>query len=302
MNNHHHHDHNHNIKNLQLAFFLNFGFAIIEAVGGYFSNSIAIMADALHDIGDSVTLMISWQLERISNKKSDTRYSYGYKRYSLLGALIGSIILVSGIVFVTIESIKRIQDPQAIHAEGMLLLAFGGIAANGIAAFKARKGRNLNSRIIYWHLLEDALGWAAVLIVSIILLFWDIPILDPVLSMAISGFILFNVLRNLRQTFSLFLQSVPADVDVRAIQKTVLADNIVKGIHHTHIWSLDGEHHVLTSHVVLKDTANKEDIRRIKEIFRGLAGEFHLAHTTIEFEYLDADCSMVTNDKEEKHE
>jgi len=302
MNNHHHHDHNHNIKNLQLAFFLNFGFAIIEAVGGYFTNSIAIMADALHDIGDSVTLMISWQLERISNKKSDTRYSYGYKRYSLLGALIGSIILVSGIVFVTIESIKRIQDPQAIHAEGMLLLAFGGIAANGIAAFKARKGRNLNSRIIYWHLLEDALGWAAVLIVSIILLFWDIPILDPVLSMAISGFILFNVLRNLRQTFSLFLQSVPADVDVRAIQKTVLADNIVKGIHHTHIWSLDGEHHVLTSHVVLKDTANKEDIRRIKEIFRGLAGEFHLAHTTIEFEYLDADCSMVTNDKEEKHE
>lgn len=289
---HQHHDHHHNEKNLQLAFFMNFGFAIIEAVGGYFTNSIAIMADALHDIGDSITLLISWQLERISKKSRDAHYSYGYKRYSLLGALIGSVILVAGIIFVGFEAIKRIQNPQATNAQGMLLLSIGGIAANGLAAIKAGKGKNLNSRIIYWHLLEDALGWAAVLIVSIILFFWNIPILDPVLSIAISGFILFNVIRNLRQTISLFLQGVPAGIDVSTIENSVLSDEKVMGIHHTHIWSLDGEHHVLTSHVTLKEGTKKDDIRRIKEIFRKLAGDYHLAHTTIEFEYQDSDCSM----------
>jgi len=299
MNQHHH---NHNRKNLQLAFFLNFGFAIVEAVGGYFTNSIAIMADALHDIGDSITLLISWQLERISDRTSNSRYSYGYKRYSLLGALIGSIILIGGIIVVGFESIKRIQEPQATNAQGMLLLSLGGIAANGLAALRAGKGNNLNSRIIYWHLLEDALGWAAVFIVSIVLLFWDIPILDPVLSIAISGFILFNVIRNLRQTINLFLQGVPAGIDVTSIEESVLSDEKVAGVHHTHIWSLDGEHHVLTSHVKLHEGTKKEDIRRIKQIFRKLAADYHLAHTTIEFEYLDSDCSMNHIIDEEKNE
>ncbi len=297
----HNHNHNHNEKNIQLAFLLNFGFAIIEAVGGYLTNSIAIMADSLHDIGDSITLLLSWQLERYSERSGDEKYSYGYKRYSLLGALIGSVILIGGTIVVVLESIERIRQPQQTDARGMLILSLVGIAANGLAAVRAGKGSNLNSRIIYWHLLEDALGWAAVLVVSVILIFRDIPILDPVLSIAISGFILFNVIRNLRQTVNLFLQGVPTDVDVKKIEEAVLADAKVKDIHHTHIWSLDGEHHVLTSHVVLNLDTRKEDIRRIKEIFRFLASDYHLAHTTIEFEYLDSDCSM-NNNKEHENE
>ena len=217
----HNHSHNQNEKNLKVAFFLNFGFAIIEAIGGYFTNSIAIMADSLHDIGDSITLLLSWRLEKISDRSGDERYSYGYKRYSLLGALIGSIILIGGAVVVVLESIKRIRDPQPTNAQGMLFLSLVGIAANGLAAVRAGKGKNLNSRIIYWHLLEDALGWAAVLVVSIILLFRDIPILDPILSIVITGFILFNVVRNLRQTITLFLQGVPSGIDVKKIENAV---------------------------------------------------------------------------------
>lgn len=239
----HNHQHYQNEKNIRLAFFLNLGFALLEAVGGYFTNSIAIMADAVHDIGDSVTLFISWRLEKISDRSGDERYSYGYKRYSLLSALIGSIILIVGVVLVIYESIKRIQDPQPTNARGMLWLSLIGITVNGAAALRAGKGKNLNSRIIYWHLLEDALGWVAVLIASIVLLFRDIPILDPILSMVISGFILFNVIRNLSQTINLFLQGVPDGVDVRKIEAAVLADDKVEGVHHTHIWSLDGEHH-----------------------------------------------------------
>jgi len=298
----HQHHHNKNEGNIKTAFFLNFGFAIIEAVGGYYTNSIAIMADALHDLGDSVSLLMSWQLERLSNRSSNTRYSYGYKRYSLLGAFLGSVILIGGIIVVAFESIKRIQDPQTANARGMLVLSVAGIAANGLAAIRAGKGKNLNSRIIYWHLLEDALGWAAVLIVSIVLLFIDIPILDPILSLAISGFILFNVIRNLKQTIDLFLQGVPKGIEISKIEQAVLADKNVEGIHHTHIWSLDGENHVLTSHVVLEENTKKEDIRRIKEIFRRLAGDYHLAHTTIEFEYVESDCSMTNNCEEEEHE
>jgi cobalt-zinc-cadmium efflux system protein len=299
---HHNHQHNKNEGNIKAAFFLNFGFAIIEAFGGYLTNSIAIMADALHDLGDSISLLMSWQLERLSNRSSNTRYSYGYKRYSLLGALLGSMILIGGIVVVAFESIKRLQNPQPTNAQGMLLLSITGIAVNGFAAIKAGKGNNLNSRMIYWHMLEDALGWAAVLVVSIVLMFVDIPVLDPILSLAISGFILFNVIRNLKQTADLFLQGVPLGIDIRDIEQAVLTDDKVVGIHHTHIWSLDGEHHVLTSHVVLDESTKKEDIRRVKEIFRGLAGDFHLAHTTIEFEYVESDCSMNNNILEDLNE
>jgi len=299
---HNNHHHKNNEGNIKVAFFLNFGFAIIEAVGGYFTNSIAIMADALHDLGDSISILLSWQLERLSNRSSNTRYSYGYKRYSLLGAFFSSLILIAGIIVVTIESIKRMQNPQTANAQGMLMLSLAGIAANGLAAIRAGKGRNLNSRIIYWHMLEDALGWAAVLFVSIVLLFIDMPILDPILSLAISVFILFNVIRNLKQTIDLFLQGVPKGVDIREIERAVVADEKVEGIHHTHIWSLDGEDHVLTSHVVLEENTRKEDIRRIKEIFRQLAGDYHLAHTTIEFEYEESDCSMNDNCEEEQDE
>ena len=298
----HNHHHDHNEKNIRLAFFLNLGFALIEGIGGYFTNSIAIMADALHDLGDSVTLLLSWQLEKVSNRSSTARYSYGYKRYSLLGALIGSMILIAGVTVVIYESIERIRNPQAINARGMLFLSIIGIAANGFSAWRAGRGKNLNSRIIYWHLVEDALGWAAVLIVSIVLFFVDIPILDPVLSIAVSGFILLNVFRNLRETANLFLQGVPFGVDINDIEQAVLAHEKVKDIHHTHLWSLDGEHHVLTSHVVLYEETKKEDIRMIKKIFKQVAEDYHLAHTTIEFEYVDSDCSMNKNYMENDYE
>ena len=296
---HDHHHHHPAEESIKVAFFLNFGFALIEAVGGFFTNSIAIMADALHDLGDSVTLFISWRLEKLSSRSGDQRYSYGYKRYSLLSAFIGSLILIAGAAIVIIESVKRISDPQPTNAAGMLILSLLGITANGIAAFRAGKGKNLNSRIIYWHLLEDVLGWAAVLVVSVVLMFWDIHILDPILSIAISAFVLINVVKNLKQTTNLFLQGVPAGIQIDEIEKTVLADDKVDGVHHTHIWSLDGEHHVLTSHVVVCPDTKKEDIRRIKEIFRKLAVDFHLAHTTIEFEYVDGDCSMNNSEENE---
>ena len=153
----------------------------------------------------------------------------------------------------------------------------------------------MNSRIISWHLLEDVLGWTAVLVVSIVLLVKDIYILDPLLSLGVTGIVLFNVIKNLKQTLSLFLQGVPKSVNVGAIEGEILKMDMVNGIHHTHVWSLDGEQHVLTTHVELKDGAKKEQIRAIKSKIKELSERNDLAHTTVEFEYREDDCSMSNN-------
>ena len=290
------HDHNHIESNLKLALFLNFGFAIAEIIGGYFTNSIAIIADALHDLGDSVSLAISWRLEKLSTKKGDEKFSYGYKRFSLLSALIAAIILIVGSITVIGEAIQRIQNPETkVNPQGMLIFAILGITVNGFAAFRTGKGKNLNSRMVYWHLIEDAIGWLAVLIVSIILLFKDIYYLDPLLSLFVSGFVLFNVVKNLKKTINLFLQGVPDTIKIPEIEAEILKMEKVEDIHHTHIWSLDGEHHVLTTHIVLCLDSKKEDIRKIKDGIREMAEKYDLSHTTVEFEYLEEDCSMSNN-------
>ncbi len=153
----------------------------------------------------------------------------------------------------------------------------------------------MNSRMIYWHLLEDAMGWAAVLIVSLVLLVKEIYILDPILSLLVSGFVLYNVAKNMKKTINLFLQGVPESIQIPEIEAELLKMEKVKDMHHTHIWSLDGEHHVLTTHIVLSLDSKKEDIRRIKDRIRKLTQQYDLAHTTVEFEYLDDDCSMCNN-------
>jgi len=289
----HSHTHNHHTeKDIRLAFFLNAGFAVAELIGGFFVNSVAIMADALHDFGDSLALAFSWRMESLAKKESDKYYSYGYRRFSLLSAMVSAIVLMTGSIFVIYESIQRLLNPQLSDARGMFLFSLVGIAVNGFAASRTSRGKNLNSRIISWHLLEDLLGWAAVLVVSIVLFFTDLYILDPLLSILITIIVLFNVFKNFRKTISVLLQGVPESIDISTIEKEIKQLEMVKGIHHTHVWSLDGEENVLTTHIVLGLNAKKEHIRSIKDKIRELTQINGLSHTTIEFEYLEDDCSM----------
>jgi cobalt-zinc-cadmium efflux system protein len=287
----HAHDY-HTEKDIRLAFFLNAGFALAELVGGFFVNSVAIMADALHDFGDSLALAFSWRMESLAKKESDKYYSYGYRRFSLLSAVVSAVILMTGSIFVISESIQRLVSPQPSDARGMLFFALVGIVVNGYAAFRTGRGKNLNSRIISWHLLEDVLGWAAVLVVSLVLLISDLYILDPLLSILITAIVLFNVFKNFKKTVAVLLQRVPESVDINKIEEEIKQLEMVNGIHHTHVWSLDGEENVLTTHIVLGLNAKKEQIRNIKEKIRDLTRRNGLSHTTIEFEYLEDDCSM----------
>lgn len=297
----HSHAHSHStVGNIRLAFFLNLAFAILEGVGGIMTNSIAILAGALHDLGDSATLAVSWYLERFSLKSRDQKYSYGYKRFSLLGAVVSAVVLLSGSVFILFESAQRLLKPEHSNAQGMILFAVIGIAVNGLAVLRIRGEKNMNARMIAWHLLDDVLGWSAVLLMSFILLFADIHALDPIFSIFITAFVIYNVVKNLRKTLALFLQAVPEKVRIPELEDRIRQMKPVKDVHHTHVWSLDGEHNVLTTHIVLESGAKREEIRQIKCLIHDLIPEYDLAHTTIEFEYLDEDCSM-NNDHSTSH-
>lgn len=287
----HNHSHNHSANTrIGWAFFLNVTFTIIEFVGGLLTNSTAIMADAVHDLGDSLSIGLAWVLSRFSEKDSNNDFTYGYRRLSLLGALINGLVLIAGSVWVLSEAIPKLLQPEMPVVEGMLGLAILGVMVNGFAAYKLSHGKTLNEKVLNWHLLEDVLGWVAVLIVSVVLLFVDWPILDPALSIVFTLYILFNVGKNLWSTTRLFLQAAPDKSLSESLHRSLSTLDDVRSVHHLHLWSLDGEHHVLTAHLVLQRALTLEQQLNLKRIIADRLSEFELAHTTIEFEFGEEAC------------
>jgi|AntRauTorckE6833_2_1112554.scaffolds.fasta_scaffold45423_1 cobalt-zinc-cadmium efflux system protein len=287
----HQHEHNHsNVKNIKLAFFLNLSFTFIEIIGGFLTNSMAILSDALHDLGDSISLAMSWYLENYSQKGADKEFSYGYARFSLLGALINSIVLILGSIFILTKVIPRIFAPQPVHPEGMLYLAILGIIVNGIAVFKLRGGKSLNKDVVSWHLLEDVLGWVAVLIVSIVLIYKELPILDPLLSLLINLYILYNVISKLKKVLNIFLQGVPAEIDIAKLQQKVVEQSQALAVHHTHVWTLEGDKNFLSTHVIIPDQLSKAEIIGLKSKIKTLLAAEKIDHATIEIEYENEEC------------
>ena len=207
------HSHNHSTGNFRLVFAINLIFTLVEIVGAYMTNSVAILSDAWHDLGDTLSIGIAWRLEKISHRKADRFFSFGYRRFSLLGAVINCLVLSIGSTWILYESIVRLIYPQPVHATGMFGLALLGIAVNGFAAWKLSKSTSHNESILSLHLLEDVLGWIAVLITSVAIYFFDLNFLDPILSTCISVFILFGAFKRIKKTMKIFLQSIP-DVSI----------------------------------------------------------------------------------------
>ncbi|CAL2088353.1 cation diffusion facilitator family transporter [Tenacibaculum sp. 190524A02b] len=297
MGHHHKHCKHHNTtKNLATAFFLNLGFTIIEFIGGFFTNSLAIMSDALHDLGDSLSLGLAWYFEKKSSKNPTKKYSFGFKRLSILGALINSVVLIIGSVFIITEAMPRLTNPQLTNAKGMMWLAILGIVVNGVAVLKLKGGSSINEKVVSLHLLEDVLGWVAVLIASIIMQFWEIPILDPILSVLIAVFILVNVYRNIKESIQIILQGAPEGISIKEIEEELIKTEGINSVHDTRIWTMDGEYHVFTIHLVLEDNKNIEELHPLKKQLKNkLNTLFQLEHITLEFEYLDEECPYKNN-------
>ncbi len=292
---HHHHGGGHHhgaVGNLKVAFFLNLGFTILEIFGGIFTNSMAILSDALHDFGDSIALGLAWYLEGVAGKESDRAYSYGYRRFSVLGAFINSVVLIVGAVFILRNTIPRLLHPEASDAKGMIVFALIGIAVNGAAVLRLQKGTTLNERVVALHLLEDVLGWVAILVGSIVMLFADVPILDPILSLGIMAYVLINVFRNLGKSFRIFLQGTPAQLVPAEIESKIRALEGVEDVHDLHLWTLDGEYNVATLHVVVAGPMGLEGTEVVKKRVRSRLKELEIKHATIEIEGVDTDCEL----------
>ena len=286
------HHYNESEKNISYAFFLNLGFTIIEIIGGLLTNSVAILSDAIHDFGDSISLGLAWYLQKVSKKQSDNKYSYGYRRFSLLGAIINSVILLVGSFLILSETIPRIIHPQEPNVQGMFILAILGIAVNGAAVIRLRKGSSLNEKVVSLHLWEDVLGWVAILIGSVIMYFFDVPVIDPILSVLISIYILIHVFRNINTSMRIILQGTPVEIDIEDIKKELLSFAEVSEIHDLHLWSIDGNYHVVTTHVVIKEALPMEQLAILKTRIRLKLEELNIQHATIEFETKEEICCL----------
>lgn len=274
----------HERRNIATAFWLNFSFTLIELVGGWLTNSVAILADAVHDLGDSLAIGFAWLAAVVASKGATHAYSYGYRRWSLLSALVSGLVLLLGSIWVLVLAVPRLLEPVQPHAPGMIALAVLGVLVNGAAVFKLKTGKTQNEQVLSWHLLEDVLGWAVVLLGSILIYFTGWAILDPLLSIGFTLFILLNVWRSLKKTIQLFLQVAP-DLTLRdQIEQALLALPFVSGQHHLHLWSLDGEQHVLTVHLTLKEDSNSQQLMAFKQQIHQALVPFALKHTTVELE------------------
>ena len=286
------HDHTHAARSQRMgwAFLLNLSFSIIEFIGGWLTNSTAIMADAVHDLGDSLSIGSGWLLDRLGNRKPDCQFTYGYRRLSLVGALVNGLVLISGSIWVISEALPRLLDPVMPHTEGMIALAVLGVTVNSFAAYKLKAGKTLNEKILNWHLMEDVFGWLAVLLVALVMPIVDMPILDPLLSVGFTLFILINVVKTVLKTGRLFIQATPNANTVDTITQSLLSLDKVESVHHLHLWSLDGEQHVLTAHIRAYPLDSLEDYSKLKETIHTALSSEDIAHTTIEIELSDERC------------
>jgi len=270
-------------KNIKTAALLNIAFTILEFIGGIFTNSLAIISDALHDLGDSIILIISLVAERHAKKPADEKRTFGYQRISLLSSIFAALVLIGGSFFILSKAIPRLFAPQNVNADGMLIIAIAGIAFNLFGFLRLKKGFSQSEKILSWHFLEDVLGWVTILIGSAIIKFWGYHIIDPVMTIGFSLFVMFGVARNLKETFNIFLQGVPEHIDIEKLKKSILSVKGVNGVHDVHVWSLEGETDILTAHVIVDDKHLKSP-DRMRAAIKKTLGKHHIEHSTIELE------------------
>ena len=266
-------------KNILIAFILNLSFSIFEIIGGFFTGSVAIISDAIHDMGDAASIGISYFLEKKSKKQPDETYTYGYVRFSVIGSVITTLILLFGSVMVIYNAVMRIFNPVEINYNGMIIFAVVGALVNFVAAYFTKDGDSLNQKAVNLHMLEDVLGWIVVLIGAIIMRFTDVSIIDPVMSIAVAVFILVNAVKNLKEVLDLFLEKIPHNISIEEIKEHITEIDGVQSVHHVHIWSMDGNLNFATMHIVANENSHT-----IKDKIREELKEHGIGHATLEIE------------------
>lgn len=254
-------------QNILIAFLLNLAFAVLEFFGGVICGSSAIMSDSVHDLGDAVSIGASFFLEKKSEKGSDEDYTFGYARFSILGSIITTLVLTVGSLFVIYNAIKRLIYPIQVHYNEMILFAIIGVAVNTIAALITQKGESYNQKAVNLHMLEDVLGWLVVLVGAVVMRFSNINAIDPIMSIAVSLFIIFNALKTLKASLSIMLEKSPENVDLNKLKNDLkIVDGVVE-IKNLRIWRLD-ERNTLAMVQIVVNNEKLELKPKIKTIFK----------------------------------
>ena len=277
-----HHHHKKASDNLAFVFLLNLTFNIIVIIGGLATNSMAILADCIHDMSDTFSMAIAWILEHVAQKGATEKFSYGYQRFSILGAVITSTFVIVMAFFILSEAIPRLFSPEGVDAEGMLIIGIIGLVFKTISVWRLHGGETFNEKAIFYHLLGDIFEWVTILILSVILIFWqDISYLDPFVSIAIAVWLIFNLGRTLYKSLEVLLQKTPDNFDVEEFKQQILEIDGVNALDDFHIWSLDGIDSVMTVKVDVDFGKNVENIK--KEIY-DISNKYHVVDITIELD------------------
>lgn len=277
-----HHHHKKAGENLAFVFFMNLAFNIIVIIGGLATNSMAILSDCIHDLADTVSIALAWFLERIAQKEYSEKYSYGYQRFSVLGAVIISVFVIIMALVILNEAIPRLFAPEEVDAGGMLIVALIGIVFKSLSVYRLHHGETFNEKAILLHQLGDVFEWIAILVLSLLLMFWDgAPYLDPFVSIGIALWLIFNLGRNLIKSFQVLLQKTPDNFDVGEFKQSIEAIDGVNAIEDFHIWSLDGIDSVMTLKV---DVDFARNVGEIKEEIYKVSNRYHVVDITIELE------------------
>ena len=272
-------------KNIFAAFVLNLAFSLFEFIGGVFTGSVAIISDAIHDLGDAASIGVSYFMEKKSKKQPDDAYTYGYARYSVLGGAVTMLTLLAGTAIVIYNAVLRIITPTPIDYNGMILFAVVGVCVNLGAALITRKGDSLNQKAVNLHMLEDVLGWIVVLVGAVVMRFTDLALLDPILSIGVAIFIGVNAVRNLKEAVDIFLEKTPHGTDMQLLKSSLSELSEVQDVHHIHLWTMDGRSHYATMHIVTGG-----DPHRVKDTVRERLKALGIDHVTLEVEAENENC------------
>ncbi len=272
-------------KKILIAFILNLSFSVFEVIGGVFTGSVAILSDALHDMGDAASIGIAYFLEGKSKRPPDSRYTYGYGRYSVLGGFITTAILLFGSLAVVAGAVRRIITPMEINYNGMIIFAVLGVIINLIAARVTNSGDSVNQKAVNLHILEDVLGWAVVLVGAVIMRFTDFSLIDPIMSIGVAIFILISAVKNLKEIVDIFLEKAPEKTDAEELKTHLMALEGVKDIHHIHLWTISGKGTYATMHIVCRG-----DFSSVKAKVREELREHGIVHSALETESENEHC------------
>ncbi|MFW5694779.1 MAG: cation diffusion facilitator family transporter [Alkalispirochaeta sp.] len=290
----HEHPHAHNhavVGDLRVALGINVLFTVIELVGGLLTNSMAIIADAVHDLGDSVTLAIALVMERIAGKQRTPQLTFGYRRFSTLGALVTGLVLVVGAITVLIHAIPRLLEPEGVDTGGMIILAVIGVVMNTLAALRLSRSGSMSARAAFLHLMEDVFGWIAVLLGAIAIRVWGFLWLDPLLSVGINVYIVFRAIPILLTALRVMLQYVPGELSVDEVSNLMTDVPGILDVHDVHLWTLDGAYTLLSAHVVSDGDRSLNELEDLKHAVRRTLHDRGIQHVTLELESSAAGCS-----------